>query len=777
MPRRTTILIWIALFVATSFFVSRLRIDTDMAAFLPRSASPAQRVLVDQFRNGVVSRLVLIAIEGVPTARSAAISRRLAERLRGNTDFVTVENGEASGFQRDRDFLWSNRYLLSDRTTPDRFTRTGLRTALQHDLADLGSAAGFLVERTLAADPTGEMLYLLGQQQGQGDGPARQDGVWVSPDGARALLLVRLRAAGPDIDGAQQALAAIHIAVAEAAAGDHAARLVTTGPPVFAVEARDRIKSDATRLSILACLLVTTLLLAVYRSPRVLALAFVPVLSGAIAGIAAVGLVFRSVHGITLGFGATLIGEAVDYAVYLFTQTTPDSPVEATLARIWPTLRLGVLTSICGFSAMLLSSFEGFVQLGLFTITGLAVAVCVTRWVLPALLPSRFAGVRQSPSMMRLATFATRLRRLRPGVLILAMLAAASLTLGPRPFWANDLTSLSPIPPAEHRLDQALRQDMRAPDAASLIVIRRPDQEAALQAAERLTTTLIPLIAQGALAGLDTPTRYLPSLAAQHARQAALPDPAALQAELGTALDGLPFQPGLFAPFVAAIAKARSGPPIRRDDLDGTSLSLRLDSLLSHQADGWVAMIALRGVTAPDAITHAIANTPGAILVNLKTESDRLLADYLREGVSLATLGAAAILLLLAASLRSVPRLIAVSTPLAAAVVITLAVLRLGGHPLSIFNLFGLLLVVAIGSNYCLFFDRQRGDPTGMPRVLASLLLANACTVAGFGVLALSHTPVLHDLGMPVAIGTFLSLLFATIIMSPVPTPSNAAPR
>src|ERR1700677_741583 len=113
MTRRTTILIWITVFAATSLFVSHLRIDTDMAAFLPRSASPVQRVLVDQFRDGVVSRLVLIAIEGVPPDHSATISRLLAARLRGNGDFVTVENGEASGFQRDRDFLWSSRYLLS----------------------------------------------------------------------------------------------------------------------------------------------------------------------------------------------------------------------------------------------------------------------------------------------------------------------------------------------------------------------------------------------------------------------------------------------------------------------------------------------------------------------------------------------------------------------------------------------------------------------------------------------------------------------------------------
>jgi predicted exporter len=205
-------------------------------------------------------------------------------------------------------------------------------------------------------------------------------------------------------------------------------------------------------------------------------------------------------------------------------------------------------------------------------------------------------------------------------------------------------------------------------------------------------------------------------------------------------------------------------------------LSLKLDSLLLHQPDGWTATLSLRGVTAPAAIARAIAGEPDAVLVNLKAESDRLLRVYLREGVSLASLGAAAIGLLLLVTLRSWRRLAMVAAPLTAAVAVTLAILRLGGHALSIFNLFGVLLVVAIGSNYCLFFDRQRADPAGTPRVFASLLLANACTVMGFGVLALSRTPVLHDLGMPVAIGTFLSLIFATLIMSP-PQAANATPH
>src|SRR4029077_1232238 len=131
---------------------------------------------------------------------------------------------------------------------------------------------------------------------------------------------------------------------------------------------RTRMTQDVGRLSLIAMVLVATILLLAYRSARVLVLGLLPVLSGVIGGIAAVSLGFGFVHGITLGFGVTLIGEAVDYAIYLFTQTAHGAAPAATLRLIWPTLRLGMLTSVCGFSAMLFSSFTGFAQLGLFTI-------------------------------------------------------------------------------------------------------------------------------------------------------------------------------------------------------------------------------------------------------------------------------------------------------------------------------------------------------------------------------------------------------------------------
>ena len=77
-----------------------------------------------------------------------------------------------------------------------------------------------------------------------------------------------------------------------------------------------------------------------------------------------------------------------------------------------------------------------------------------------------------------------------------------------------------------------------------------------------------------------------------------------------------------------------------------------------------------------------------------------------------------------------------------------------------------LLLTVAVGSNYCLFFERQAKEGETRERTLASLVLANCCTVIGFGVLSFSGIPVLHGIGGTVAVGAFLSLIFGAILIT-----------
>jgi predicted exporter len=150
--------------------------------------------------------------------------------------------------------------------------------------------------------------------------------------------------------------------------------------------------------------------------------------------------------------------------------------------------------------------------------------------------------------------------------------------------------------------------------------------------------------------------------------------------------------------------------------------------------------------------------------LDLKAQSDLLLHRYRREALLLAAFGAAAISVLLLASLRSVRESLIVLAPLGCAVVGTVALLTLRHGQLSIFNIFGLLLVVAVGSNYCLFFQRGGMHGATGARTATSLLLANLCTVIGFGTLSISHIPVLSGIGGTVALGTALSLAAGAIL-------------
>ncbi len=766
--------LWLAFLLACGALISRTPITTDLSAFLPSKPTVEQQLLMDQLRDGLASRLILVGIEGADAPARARLSKEVARRLRADPSFVSINNGEPVNTERDRAYLFNNRYLLSPAVTPERFSVNGIHAALGESIDLLASPAGLMVKSLLPRDPTGEMVQLLGQL-GSGTQPPLNDGAWASRDGARALLLVQIRAAGSDTDAQQRAMAAIRQAFDAARAAGPAASLVMTGPGVFSVTSREAIQSQVSRLSLISVILIATLLLLVYRSVTALALGFLPVISGVLAGVAAVSLGFGSVHGITLGFGTALIGEAVDYSIYLFVQSEQAGAAQDNwVQRFWPTVRLGVLTSVFGFASLLLSGFPGLAQLGLYAIAGLVAAAAMTRFVLPHLLPARFRIHDVSAIGRVLSQLTRRAGALRWPALLLLLAACAVLVMQRDTLLNEKISSLSPVSQADIALDERLRADMGAPDVRYLVVVSGNSRESVLNASDQVSAVLQLQVDQGELAGFESPSRYLPGLATQRARQASLPAPAELQARLAQAVAGLPVRAPLFTPFLADVQAARSQPALQPADLENTSMAMAVDALLLQQSrGGWTALLPLKapegaGIQA-ERIRAALAgmNLPNVLFVDMKAESDRLYAGYLREATLLSLGGLVAIVVLLLLVFRSPLRVLRIIAPLAASVITVTAGLALAGQPLIILHLVGLLLVVAVGSNYALFFDRPDPQAPVSDRTLASMALANLTTVAGFGLLAFSSISILQAMGSTVAPGVILALVYAAIFARP----------
>ncbi|HYM47229.1 MAG TPA: hypothetical protein VES91_02035, partial [Burkholderiaceae bacterium] len=524
-------------------------------------------------------------------------------------------------------------------------------------------------------------------------------------------------------------------------------------------------------LTIIASVAVGLLLLLVLRSPRFLLWAALPTATGALAGLAVVSAVFGSVHGITLGFGLTLVGEAVDYAVYVQVQRQREQNT-----YLWRGLWLAVLTSSAGFAAMMLSGFAGLAQLGLMSIVGIAVAAVIARFLLPDVLRPLDAS-----RLARLAPFARysmTAPQLRVAVALIGVASLALLIVRGDRLWNDELAAISPLARGSGEMDARLRGSTGLGDLRFVLAAEGATIDQALSRAEALHDRLRELQARSAIAGFDSPAMLVPSAATQQARRSALPDATTLRARLTPALADGALRAEAFEPFIDDVQRARElalGP----DYYAGTALGQRLAAqLVQRTASEAAALITLTGVNDAAAVAAAVQNVPGVSFIDL-ADVQALVAQYRVRAVWAALGGGVLIILILAVQLRNLRATARISASVATSIVITAAALLLIEGRLTLFHLVALLLAGGVGANYAVFLgmprDGQQAPSASLP-IMLSVMLAAATTLLAFTALAMSATPVLHMIGITVAIGGPVALVVSMALAAPAAPESTASP-
>jgi len=759
---------WVVLMAAAgSWFAMALKVDSNFSAFLPTGQSQTQRIFSQEMRDGVTSRLLLIELANADPGSLAAMSKAMARALAQSPEFRYVTNGESAFGGAELALIERYRYQLSDRVDAAHFEVAQLRAALEERLEGLSGGGGALEKRWLANDPTGETLHVLARIAPQMQ-PRRFDGVWFARDGNAALLVAQTQSPGWDFEGQKRAIAVVERAFG-AARHEGGARLRYSSPGAMSVASRTLIATDATRLSIASIVLILGILLWVYRSVPVVLLCFLPAVTGLVAGIVFVSAWFGTVHGITLGFGATLLGEAVDYPSFLLTQLRSGESVSEARTRVGPTLRMAVLTTACGSVALLFADFPGLAQLGMLTMVGILIAGAMTYWVLPLWIPAAMVRVPErvkAPMQVPSAKW-----RWCAATALVFVVAGLSWN---RPWFDDDVASLNPLPAALKDQDRELRDALGAPDVRYLLVVNGPTREDVLRRSEEMRPGLQGLVAGGAIRGFDLISDLLPSESTQAIRLAALPAGPRLRANLDEAQTGLPFRPHTFDPFLADVEAARNAPPLSLSSMAGTALAFRAESLLRRdvgvdgtQADGWYAVIPLRGVTDPAAVARGVAAMGDAQVrwIDLRAESSAMMTTFRQRAMLYSGLGALLIFGVLAHGLRSLTRAVHLMLPVLLAIALTAGTLVAVGSPLTVLHLVALLLVLGVGINYALFIARAAAAREDAARTLRTLAVVSGTTLCAFGMLAWSRMAVLQVIGSTVCIGVAFSLICCVLLI------------
>ncbi len=755
---------WGAVFVAVAVqLLTGLRVETDLGAFMPRARTDAQAVLLNELEAGPASRVWLLVISADTPELLGTTSQRLAAELEASGLFRSVYSGRTVLDDETQQTLYRYRYLLDPDGGAARFSVPALRGALDAGLDNLRSPVSPFERQLLTTDPTGALRRIIESLQPPNANRRGPDGVRDSVDGSQTFLVAESVADGTDLAAQERVAAVIEAAFAATGAGTDTA-LVVTGPPAFAVAAKAGIEREALALSVGSAIVLVLFLLLVFGSVSRVLLISVPLGGAVLIATAVTTLIWGSIHGISLAFGATLLGVALDYPVHLIGHARPGELLAQSVPRVWPTLRLGVLTTVLGFTAMLTADFPGIQQLAVFSISGLLSAALLTRYLLAPLV----AGpARREPRLRGVADVLGRSLAmvwwLPPGIIVAAVALAWR---DPTAVFASRVDALSPVPASLVTQDRSTRAAMDLGDPGYALLVSGTTVDEMLQRQEALRPILQQAIDDESLRGYDMAALVLPSAALQRTRRDELPDRETLRVRIDQAREGLPYRPDAFRAFEDDVAASRQLRVLDDSSFAGTLLGTRLDSLIRREADAVVGMVSLTGLTRHEAFEQVLKdmNREGVLFIDIQASTSDLVNAYRDDILVRSALALLFIAAILAIALRDRSRLLRVLLPVLGGILTAAAFPVLLGQSLNLFHLVSSLLVVGLGLDYALFFSRRATNALESLATRHSLFICALSTVTVFAVLSLSRIPVLSSIGVTVATGALSAFLLSAFM-------------
>ena len=580
-------------------------------------------------------------------------------------------------------------------------------------------------------------------------------GALVADTDGMSWVLLRARTTGNAFDIKLPLQVADLLESSRAEAAQAKVQLLAASGLLYAANGQRQATREMTWVGGGATIGILLLLLLAFRRWRVL-LAFVPVLVGMLFGAVACVALFGHMHVMTLVLGSSLIGVAVDYPLHYLSKSWSLKPW-----RSWPALRLtlpgltlSLITSCIGYLALAWTPFPALTQIAVFSAAGLIGAYLCAVCLLPALLK----GVQLRPAQWPLSVCESMLlcreallkRASTPLLLALlvAFCVAGLLQLDSK----NDIRQWVGAPQQLTDEAQTIARITGYQPTSQFFLVRAADQQQLLERQTALSERLDQLVNMEKLQGYLSLNQLV--------------GPPVEQQQVREALNKLAphWQPllDLGVPAAALQAELESLRALPIQDIDSALLGPLAEPYralwLGPTDDGGVAaMVSLQGLNKPALLQVQALDLPGVELVDRLGELNSVFAATQISAAELKLASCVLIVLVLILPFGLGGALRIVTLPLLAALC-SLASLGWLGQPLTLFSLFGLLLVTAISVDYAILMREQVG---GAPVSLLGTLLAALTTWLSFGLLAVSSTPAVSNFGLSVSLGLVFSFLLA----------------
>ncbi len=764
----------VALLVAAvamlTYIATHLRIGTDITNFMPDGGGAKLASLSRKLANSELTRTMIISIGADDAALADDAAAELEAALAAHPEVAWTRSAlPADAFEAAQETYFARRYqFASDRPEteiPAMLSDASLQDRAQRLLRELRQPTSTFFKPLAMRDPLGLFRDFIDDlRRGQPQPPTR-NGRLVSPDGRYALILLAIHHSPFDSGSQVDFLADLSAEVAKLQQRHGGAlEIEMSGANRIAVRAEESIKRDV--FGIVAFTFVGTglLFLLFFRSPVPFVLGIIPAIFGMMAGVCAGIVLLGNLDGLSIAFGAALLGVAVDYSIHVIIHNSlmaDRSPAE-TVRRLAPALILGALTTMASFAGLLMTNARAFRELGVVSIVGIGASILATMFALPAFLTAR----RDLPELSRRVATALQhgvdslAARRRALLAFTIAVAACGLLALPRLTWIDDMSQLGNADPELIREEVRVRSRMPLFEGGRFVIVLAPTDEEALRRNDVVFERLQALAANGAIEGVRSLHQFVWSADLQRRNIEALQNAQPRQ-NVDRVFHAAGFRSGAFD--TAFDDLDAPPPPLTLDDLRATPLGDLLSSMVLHVGDETAIVTHLRGIDSLAAVRAAIADLDGVVVFEQKEFVNEVYAEFRATTLSQIVIGSILVALVLLVHYRAWRPALASILPSLLVVVVLLGAFAAFGVQTNLLHAISLMMVMGMGVDYGIFLVDTYGDREAFASTMLSLLLSCLTTVFVFGALAISEHPALRAIGITTGGGVLLAFIFAPV--------------
>lgn len=762
MPTKYRAFIWLFLiFIVGGFFYAQLnaglRIETNILKLVPQTeADPFAEKAFEKFSDNNFKK-VIFALNSNSESTTINSAQALSHSLKQSGLLESLDSHISQDEQEAIGQLYFNHrfHLLSDndkRILQQEGHQPFIDAALQMVYSPLSSQLIAL----LPSDP-----YLLSYRYLQDITALNSThnqrrvvdeiSLYSNKSDTYAVVTATLKAS-PFDSSTQQNLSSL---VTQFQESHPSTQLLYTGAVFYAQHAATSAKSEISTIGLGSLIGVIVLLIIAFKSIAPLLLTLTSLAVGIFLGFTMTHAFFGSVHVLTLVFGASLIGVAVDYSFHYFASAN-ETPIP--LPKILAAISLGLISSVIGYAALFTTPFPGLQQMALFCATGL-----IGAFLTVTLLFDQMPTKAKSPNWL-LSTF-VGLSRIsqklsNPKFLFILLVApiSAGLLLTTVDENNDSIRQLQAIPPQLHQQEQAIQQLVAAPATNQFFVVKGSSHQELLSKLEAVNPELHKLREQGVIDGYTHLAQFVPSLQEQSANYQLISnfiDTDSLSDFIDLGLITHEQVVSLGSEFVSKEEQLLTLEPWLQ-----SPLGQRLSYLWLGQIDQqYSSIITLHNIHHIKPLAKLANNSPNLYFINKVDKVSSMFSAYRELTLIMLSIAITVIFLLLSIKYNArIAGYIVWGPVVASSLAIIMNILINGSF--NLFSTLALYLVFGIGIDYGLFYAESKDRSKYISLAIG---LSAITTFLSFGLLSLSETPAIHAFGL-----TMLTGILTVFLLSPI---------